>query len=194
MAEYEAIPLTATPERAEIVSKILRQSAAHDTIFTDYQRACEDKCFDCDRCLTAIRTVARRLSNPNAMAWEVWKLGEVDLVGILYVTRVNPGVDAEAHYVFFDGKLADKTELIERVINWTFSEHGDWWEPLQRLTVKVPEFAFALARHAHKRLGFGGPIEYEHGDTTIEIEGRKRNAGRWRGDPVDKLILGRLNE
>jgi hypothetical protein len=188
---YFAIPFDPSKERANVVSKIIRKMASIESVFTDYQKPCDDECMECDTCGETLRIAARMLSNPQSRIWEVWRRdddkdgAELDLVGILYLTDITRGCDALAHYLFFDGKLKDKTQLLKDMIALVFEDTEDWMA-LNRLTVEIPEFAFALARHAHKKLGFGGDFEHRG----LEVEGKKRSAITWRGKSWDLLVMG----
>lgn len=196
---FEAFPFTPTPQRADVLSAVVRGVSQFETLFTDFERACVPLCANphtCFKCRNRLGLVSARLCDPRARVWEVWKKGpEPDVVGILYLTDVIPGGDAKAHYVFWDTGLRDKTELIEQMIDWCFADH-DGWLALKRLTVEVPDYAFALARHAANKLGFGGQFKYfipNRGKQFIPVEGIKRNVLPWRGEMHDMLILGRLN-
>lgn len=193
---YEALPFAPTLERASVGSKILRSLCKYETLFTDYERACPALCMECPACERRREAVVRTLLDPYARVWEVWRFGaDADIVGILYLTRVVPGCDAYAHYVFFDGDLRGKSHLIEEMIQWAFTDHADeGWIALKRLTVEVPDYAFALARHATKVLGFGGAFTHRVGRHSIPVEGVRRAALRWRDQDRDILILGRLND
>lgn len=190
---YEAFPFVATPDRADIVSRIMREIASKETIFTDYYKACEAKCWACDQCLSRLAAAANVLSRPNALVWEIWEVEPfgrpIDVVGILYLTGITYGVDATAHYFFFDGRLLNKTELLKNMLHWGFQDHLPGWKALRRITIEVPIYMYAQARHAYKRLGFGGSFSYNG----IKVEGVKRNAITWRGEDHDILILGLLN-
>jgi hypothetical protein len=136
--------------------------------------------------------VAKTLTAPDSIAWEVWDTsGEVpEVVGIIYVTDVVLGEDATGHYVFFDRDLRGKTGVLREVIEWLFSDHEEsGWVALRRLTIEVPEFAHALARHAQRKLGFGGPFNADG----IHVEGVKRKRIPWRGARKDLYILGLEN-
>jgi hypothetical protein len=99
-----------------------------------------------------------------------------------------------AHYVFFDGDLRSKTKLLQRVLDWVFVDHPEvGWTGLQRLTLTIPDYAYALARHAQRYLGFSGPFTYKTGGKTIKVEGVKRHAINWRGEPRDLIIMGKTN-
>lgn len=189
---FQAIPFTPTPDRAEVVSKIMRSVMQFETIFSDYNRACEDTCGRCEACQRCLVAITYMLSKPDSRAWEVWTAStDPELVGLLLLTRVAPGVDAEAHYAFFDGKLHGKDELIEEMIQWVFADHPGW-VGLRRLTVAIPDYAYALARHAVKKLGFGGDFVRRVNGKSIPVEGVRRGAMRWRGTDRDILLMGRL--
>lgn len=188
-SRYEAIPFTPSPERAEVVSAIMRGVLQFETVFNDYVKPCDGVCGQCAECFRALSAVSYMLAKADSRTWEVW--GEDGLVGVLYLTEVLPGVDAKAHYVFFDRKLSDKTELIESLIQWCFEDHEDW-KALRRITVEIPAHAFSVARHAHKRLGFGGDFVYRHNNKNLPVEGVRRNVFLWRGRHEDMIQMGRL--
>jgi hypothetical protein len=185
--------------RGTVMAHIVDRLAQHETVFSDYNSMCDEKCYSCPRCQRALTTIAYTLTKPNTIVWEVWDPDSVDLAGILYVTDVNLGCDAKAHYAFFDNDLWGKTSVVESVIDWLFHDH-EGWPALNRLTIEIPDFAFALAAHASRKLGFGGDTTYQarkkNGKVsrTIPVEGVKRKALRWRNTDRDVLVLGRLNE
>lgn len=185
LSKIVAIPLLPRPE---IISDVLGNIAKLETVFTDYQSLCEDRCFNCDICLQRLSSVSAMLLRPDSMSWEVWN-GE--LVGLIYMTRIVVGSDALAHFAFFDGKLSDKRELLDNMIEWVFEDH-DGWIGLKRITVEIPDYAFALAHFAQRKLGFGGPIEHKIGKRQIMVEGVKRKAVTWQGDDRDILIMSRF--
>jgi hypothetical protein len=198
-AVFEAMPFVPTPERAFIVSRIIREVCRFETLFTDFQKAHNPLCSDlgtCDVCRSRFDLVSWRLAQPNARVWEVWQRGdETDCVGILYLTDIQPGMDAKAHYVFWDKDLQNKTELLRQMIGWSFAGHDDW-TALKRLTVEVPDNSFALARHAAMKLGFGGQFRYylpKRGKQYIPVEGIKKSVVPQGGRYRDMLILGLVN-
>lgn len=182
---YEALPFRPTPERASITNDILRKLAAHETLFTDYERACPDLCMTCALCKERIQIILRGLFDPYSRVWEVWR-SDGELAGVLSLSRIVPGGDALAHYVFFDGRLRDKTEVLESAIQWAFTDHPGW-TALRRISVEVPDFAFALARHASRYLGFGGSFQH----SGLHVEGVRPRSILWRGRERDILLLGR---
>jgi hypothetical protein len=197
---FEAMPYNPWGEgRQGVVSRIVREIAKFETLFTDYERACDPICADvmsCERCRKRLELVSARLADPRAIVWEVWRVTpDPDIVGIAYLTDVIPGGDAKAHYVFWDRDLIGKTQLLERMIQWCFTEHPNWI-PLRRITVEAPTFGFAFIRHAVRKLGFGGEFKYKlpgRKVTIIPVEGIKKSAIRWNGNDVDLVQLGRLN-
>lgn len=189
---FQTLPFTPTPQRAEVVSRVLNETIRFETVFTDYARGCDEVCGVCETCILRKLAVSNVLASPDGRSWEVWN-DEGELVGLMYLTAIVPGEDATAHYCFFDGKLKAKTEILKAMIEWTFTDHDDW-KALQRLSIEVPDYAFALARHAFKALGFTGDFTYERDGTEIKVEGVKRGALLWRGQRRDLLLLGLINE
>lgn len=197
---YEAYPLQinnpnlATIQKCEI---LLQKSIEHESFFTDYEKACDSKCNTCDQCVRARQAVSAAIQDPRALCWEVWRLDPetyelLDFVGILRLSRVKLGCDATAHYFFFDGKLRDKTDLLHAWKHWAFTDHPRW-KALNRVTLEVPSFAFALARHAARYLGFTGPYGYEYKKSKLTVEGVKKKAILWRNEWHDELIMGLHN-
>jgi len=197
---YDAFPLQTyrpNPQTVIKVSTLLKSIIAHESFFTDYTKACSNACGDCPQCLRTKWLVSAKLNDLNSLNWEVWSKDpetglHLDFVGILRLSNVSPGCDATAHYFFFDGKLRDKTTLLESWADWAFTDKPNW-KGLKRVTIEIPSHAFALARHATKHLKFGGPFEYRHNNTTIPVEGIRQQAVLWRENWHDLLILGRLN-
>ncbi len=196
---YEVLPLILTPERAEIVSTLLRRVASHDTIFA--RADCDARCLPndltlpelCEACRARMRTIAAILGDARTRAWEVWD-AEANLVGVVYISEILPGIDAKGHYVFWDSaNLKSKTPALREIIRWIFEDHEEvGWRALARLTIEIPAPFVFLARHASKALGFGGAYRYTiPGKSEFSrVEGVKRRAVEWRGELVDLLILG----
>ena len=195
---YEVLPLNDSPQRAHIIENLIRKVCQFDTVFSDFAETCQDKCFEtkpmselCPLCYTRMAVVSVGLS--TGLTWEVWKMLDVpELVGIIRLSDIKPGADANGHYIFFDHDLRGKTEVIKEVLTWAFTEH-ETWKPLRRVTILIPDFAFALVRHAVKKLGFGGEFRYKLQGKSVPVEGVKRKAILWRGVPRDVLQLGLLN-
>ena len=196
---YDILPFDPSPERAQIVSDLMRRIAAHETFFSDFHGACEDDCVAqekplvemCSVCKGRMQMIASVLTEATSRSWEVWGTNGTNVpepVGFVTFTDVAPPLDAKAHYIFFDSKLSDKLPILEELMHLMF-------EDVQRLTIEVPRPFAALARHASRKLGFGGPFKTSlKGDTTLHVEGVKRNAVKWRGQDVDLLVLGRLRD
>lgn len=191
---YSIVPFTPTIARADVVARIVRETASFETAHSGYSKACEKVregclCDDCQHCMSA---VSATLSAPDARVWEVWDDSQV--IGIIYLTDILHGYDATAHYVFFDGKLRDKNEIMESMIEWMFEDHIEAnWLALRRISVAIPSVFFALAQHASKHLGFGGPFSFEARGKSLPIEGIKKSAILWRNNPCDLLLMGRVN-
>jgi hypothetical protein len=197
---YEAVPFRPRPET---LSTILRGVAASDghfcrfdgvTCLIDPDRPCYlDAPLEtmCDACKRRLLIVSASLTQPDMRAWEIWTDGsEPALVGIALLSEIQPGIDATAHYIFFDRDLRGKTPILLSLIDWAFTD-GPEWEALQHITIEIPFPAFALARHASRKLGFGGPYTLNYAGKRLAVSGVKRNGTRWNGTPTDLLILGR---
>lgn len=197
---YEAHPFVADPSRANVISYLMDELADFDILFPDNLPRCEEAgeeervCGECERCLARKQWVAAGMVKPDARFWEIWSADEEMPIGIVYLTNIKPGLDAIAHYVFFDGKLSDKTPILESLMEWFFVDHrASGWQGLERITLEIPEHYFALARHAFKKLGFGGPFQYETKGLKVPVEGVRRKAYWHSGRAWDTLLLGRLN-
>src|SRR5256885_1606953 len=62
--------------------------------------------------------VAAWLTDANNLFWEVWH--QQQIVGIIGLTRVIPGLDALAHFGFFDKQLLGKRTLVLSMMGWAF--------------------------------------------------------------------------
>ena len=60
-----------------------------------------------------------------------------------------PGLDALAHFAFFDRQLLGKRKLVVSMIGWAYRELR-----LRRLSCEIPEHLEALVRFARAKLGF----------------------------------------
>lgn len=195
---YEAMPLLDTAERAGIMEGLIRKTCGFETAFSDFQPTCEERCFEekplealCSLCSQRMHLVAIALA--TGLTWEIWRTDDApELVGVVRISKIKPGEDAVGHYLFFDHDLRGKTAVLKELIQWVFTEHPGW-QPLRRLTVEIPDFAFALARHASRKLGFGGPFPFVLKGSKIKVEGVKEEAILWRGQPRSLLLLGLLN-
>lgn len=198
---YEVFPFDASPERLFVVSDLMRRIAATPSVFSE--QPCDAECIRqatletmCDVCSRRMKRVAALLVAPDSRAWEVWRLGaDAEPAGIVMLTDIAPGHDAIAHYIFFDERLGDKTTLLNRLIEWCFEDHPEeGWGALARITIEIPTPFAALARHASKRLGFGGifPYALRTSEKPIRVEGVRRQAALWDGKLTDVLVLARL--
>ena len=102
--------------------------------------------------------VAQHLTNPDNLCWEIWQGSQ--LVGILLIDRVVPGVDARCHLAFFDRRLWDKQTLLRNMMGVAFRDLR-----LQRLSAEIPAHLEPLIRFARTKLGFryeGEPTAAHH--------------------------------
>lgn len=133
----------------EKLTQLWHQISSYRTLFSDLTRG------DLDNFLRFVQT-----------GYSIWlEVYEgASLVGLFCFTHLEKVIDTDAHVIFFDRHLSDKTELCRAVISWMFKKF-----PLQRMTVDVPTFYYATVRLV-KDVGF-------------VQEGERRNAtlisGRW---------------
>lgn len=109
------------------------------------------------------------LSDPNNGVYEVWQ--GANLVGILTLHGVIPGVEAVFHFAFFDSNLVGKRQLLLQFIRSCFTDFG-----FQRLVMLIPEPVDTLIRFARTKLGF----RYEG---EVGLAGHKALAGLGMENP-----------
>lgn len=106
-----------------------------------------------DWTVTPLATEARRVAlagalvSPRNLVCEVWRGGEI--VGILMVLNIVPSLEAQLHFVFFDGNLMGRRQMLKawcRDVMVTLD--------LQRLILLIPEHVETLIRFARVKLGF----------------------------------------
>lgn len=90
------------------------------------------------------------LTDQSSPKWGVWR--ETTLVGMFYMTRLVPEVDANLHFIFFDRNLVGKRSLLRRFIDYCFAPPPNGMG-LRRASMEVPEDADKLLRFVRK-LGF----------------------------------------
>ena len=176
---------------------LLGKLAAHKHYFTDYTRGCSGTCKGfctnlTNGCSLVKHRVAAALLAKDAIVWEVWRqqpaanlaANSLAFCGILRLSDVEPGCSGKAHYMFFDGaRLKEKTPILQAWKEFAFSKLQ-----LKRVTIEVPENAYALAKHAVRELGFGGGFEHRG----LPVEGVIRGARVIDGKPMNIFVLGVL--
>ena len=75
----------------------------------------------------------------------VLKVGDV---GILYLTDLIPGYDAEGHYFFWDRVTDGRHKLILHGLKWAMDSFN-----LHRVNIDIPKHAYAALHRVHK-IGF----------------------------------------
>lgn len=117
------------------------------------------------------------VSSPQSFWTEVWE--DSELVGILYASHIQPGVDALLHPIFFDRKLSEKVPICMAAMQWALKQFS-----LHRISVAIPEMYFATVRLA-KKLGF-------------TLEGTRREVyminGRWCNELVFGLLASEIQD
>jgi len=107
----------------------------------------------------------------NGLFWVV-----DDFVGVFYMTKIQPGKDAEVHYTFFDRRQNGRVNLVKEMMKYVFQKYA-----FRRLSVEIPMYASAHTFHFVTALGF-------------KREGRRRSA-TWHNDAwFDVMLFGLLRE
>jgi RimJ/RimL family protein N-acetyltransferase len=98
-----------------------------------------------------------------------------DFVGVFYMTRIIPNVDALVHYIFFDKRHRGREHLIMEMIRFGFTKFG-----FNRISAELPSYASPNAAILlEKHLGF-------------VREGRKRGASQNKQGWQDVILYGML--
>ena len=97
---------------------------------------------------------------PLGLIWQV------DDVGILYLTEIRPGYEAEAHFSFWDQRIRGREKLVAEMVRYVVTRFG-----FHRIAVEIPVYA-KPALKAVERIGF-------------KKEGRKRKAVKYKGEWFD---------
>lgn len=142
---FKAVPLDLSdPAKFDY---LLNRMVEHEQHWTDHQKD------PAARRILASDFFARAIVGKDTSVHEVWTLGEnPDVAGLIGFTKILPGLSAEFHPVFFDGKLRNafgKQDLLLRALDWAFVAFD-----LHRIAIEVPEVYFALIAFARKKLGF----------------------------------------
>lgn len=108
---------------------------------------------------------------PRGLYWVV-----DDFVGVFCMTRIDPGVDADVHFSFFDRRQKGRKELVHAMLKYVFEKYQ-----FRRLTAEIPYFASWSTRVFTESIGF-------------KKEGRKRKAVWFNDDWFDIGVYGILRE
>jgi len=107
----------------------------------------------------------------NGLFWVV-----DNFIGVFYLTRLRPLIDADVHYTFLDGRHRGRIELTKDMLRWGFEHYQ-----LRRMNTEIPVYATKYPFQFVKELGF------------VE-EGRKRRAALFGGKWFDVIQFGLLRE
>lgn len=107
---------------------------------------------------------------PRGLLWVV-----DNFVGVFYMSNIVPGIEADVHYSFFDGRQRGRVPLVKEMLKYGFSKYG-----FQRFNAYIPAYAMKVTSFA---AGVG-----------FKEEGRKRNAVEFRDGWADVLLYGILRD
>lgn len=156
---FQATPLEVWSNPTKL-TYILDRLVEHETEWSDFQKARRE--------IAAARLAEAWTAPDRTRILEVWRLPDSDggtyqLVGLIAFTEIVVGLQASLHPVFFDGKLRNalgKRDLLLRSMDWAFATFQ-----LHRLSMELPDSAFALVDFARKKLGF----RFEGEGRTIKV-------------------------
>jgi hypothetical protein len=144
------------------------------------------------------KTYAHHLTNPLHGTFEVWQGGEI--VGILFLHSVVPGVEANLHFAFFDSNLVGKRTLLKQFIAKCFRDFG-----FRRLVIQFPEPYEKLIHFARSKLGFRyegeavvanhpslASLGMENAQVWVARQGSRREQAHWLHDRWVDVIRLRL--
>ena len=158
---------------AEVMEKILDGCADHRHWYSD---------IDWDKGPEARRSFASRYiadAYVNGIVWDIWHGDEI--CGIFILNRIAPGIDAYAHFLFFDNELRNKRELCRVAMKQTFADPK---LNLHALRVEVPAHMGSLAGFLRKALGFKFEAERRLPDPALAKKASQRHdatlyLGQW---------------
>ncbi len=96
--------------------------------------------------------------------------------GIIIITKIDPGLKATFHPVFWDHKLSARIEDLKDVLAWVFLYFN-----LERVETQIAPYAKAAIRFIEKKMGFS-------------YEGTLRSFVRKNDSPMDMKIYSILRE
>jgi hypothetical protein len=142
---------------------------------------------------TARATWGAILTEPGHIVFEVWR--DTEIVGVVWLTRILPRVDAVLQFYFFDRDLVGKRKLLQNFVRFCFRDLG-----FRRLTMEVPEGA-RIERFARKVLSF--KLEGESrprnpelpkalSDSFVARQGSRREGVRFDGQTWTDVVVLRL--
>lgn len=119
---------------------------------------------------------------------EVVRSGDEEVVGVLYLSQVNPFWDALVHITFYDSIIRQRAELIWDALQWAADRYK-----LPRVSAEIPVYQRALLRSA-RYLGFKPEgvrrKATKHHDTWWDME----MLGMLLPEELEEVRHGRLSE
>ena len=120
----------------------------------------------------------------DGKVWEVWR--EDTLCGIFILNQVRLGLDAQAHFIFFDKTLVNKKQLC---LGMMASVFADETLDLHALRVDLPVYAGRLAGFLRKALFFKYEAERRLPTKEAKAASRRHQAAYYNGRWQDVTLL-----
>ena len=137
------------------------------------------------------------LTSGGHIVFEVWK--EAEIVGVIWLTRIVPKVDATLNFHFFDKDWVGKRKLLQNFLLYCFRSLPDGLE-LHRLSMEIPEGSKA-ERFARRVLRFrlegesrprNPELPKALSDDFVARQGSRREQCRWDGETWTDVVQLRL--
>jgi len=113
----------------------------------------------------------QHIISPGVVLLNIYQEDVALPIGLAYMDRLRPKMDAHVHYLFWDQTQKGRHRLLLSLIRWAIDEFE-----VHRVNIEVPEYAYSALRRM-QRMG-------------IRLEGRRRGAVRWREQWKDILTFG----
>jgi hypothetical protein len=137
------------------------------------------------------------LTSSGHVVFEVWK--DAEIVGVIWLTRIIPRVDATLNFHMFDRDWVGKRKLLQNFLAYCFRPLPDGLQ-LHRLSLEVPEGSKA-ERFARRVLRFrlegesrprNPELPKALSDDFVARQGSRRERARWDGETWSDVVMLRL--
>lgn len=136
------------------------QSKQYSTLYTDLTRGDE-------------QSFVNLVTSPDTYWMEVMDQANDEIIGLLYLTEIDPAVDCKIHSMFFDRRPAEKVDLCRDALKHVADKFY-----FHRMTAAIPSIYHATRRLVEK-LGF-------------VQEGERQEVYLMGGKWVNELVFGLL--
>ena len=165
--EYTVSPMVLTPEN---LNMFWEKSSKHTTLFNEEIRNDFSKFLE-----VFISADSSGKISSRGLFWRI-DTDEEEMVGVLYLNKITPEVEALAHFSFFDKRTRGRSDLVKKMIKYVFEAYD-----FNRLSVEIPVYAVLPVFKFVESLGF-------------VKEGKKRRAAFFDNKFFDVVLYGILKD